>query len=216
MYFNEKDNTNIDHQFKDNKNLNKKLNFEKTKPLIYAGSGLITLIILIIVIVVIINNRSYTIELQGEEIMTIAVGSEYIEPGYKAYDKKNNDKTNQIKVEKNIDTSKEGEYEIIYKIGNTSKIRYITVVKTVDESYIYLNGKMTMYLELGEKYVEPGYRIYDSIDKDLTNKVIISGKVNTSKIGTYHITYSVTNSRNKKTTIKRTIIVVEKGKKPNN
>ena len=70
-----------------------------------------------------------------------------------------------------------------------------------------------MYLEVGEKYTEPGYRVYDSVDQNLTEKVKVTSSVDTSKIGTYQVMYSVVNSRNKTTNVKRTIIVVEKGKK---
>ena len=73
-----------------------------------------------------------------------------------------------------------------------------------------------MYLEIGEKYIEPGYQVYDSVDKDLYDKVKITGKVDTTKTGIYQITYSVVNSRNITTKTTRTIIVVEKGKKPQN
>ena len=71
-----------------------------------------------------------------------------------------------------------------------------------------------MYLEVGEKYVEPGYQVYDNIDQNLNDKVVVTGKVDTSKTGVYEITYSVVNSRNITTTVKRTITVVEKGQKP--
>ena len=53
-----------------------------------------------------------------------------------------------------------------------------------------------------------------TLPKDLFDKVKVTGKVDTSKVGTYQITYSVVNSRNVTTKTTRTIIVVEKGKKP--
>ena len=72
-----------------------------------------------------------------------------------------------------------------------------------------------MYLEIGEKYNEPGYQVFTSTGENLNNKVIVTGKVDTSKLGVYEITYSVVNSSNITTIVKRTVIVVEKGKKPN-
>lgn len=216
MFFNEKGNTNIDNQFKDEDSKSKKNN--NKKKLLIIGGSLLVLIIIIIVIVMLLGKKNPTIELIGDETMTIAVGSEYIEPGYTAYDKKNNDITSEVKVSNNIDTSIEGEYEVLYTIGKYTKIRYITVVKISDKSYIYLTGQTDMYLEIGEKYIEPGYKVYDGIDnsEELTKKVKISGNVDTSKKGIYQITYSVTNSRNETTTVTRNIHVVEKGKKPNN
>ena len=65
------------------------------------------------------------------------------------------------------------------------------------------------------KFNEPGYNVFNTAGEELNEKVITTGTVDTSKIGTYQITYSVTDSRNITTTVKRTIIVVEKGQKPN-
>ena len=55
--------------------------------------------------------------------------------------------------------------------------------------------------------------MFDSVDQNLTEKVKVTGTVNTSKVGTYQIIYSVVNSRNVTITEKRTIVVVEKGQK---
>lgn len=215
MYFKEKEDTNIDKEFEKEKKIN--LDFKKLKPILLITGGIILIAIIIFVIIALLNNSDkYTLELLGEENITINLGENYVEPGYKAYDKKDNDVTAEVKVLNEIDTSKIGKYEILYTIGNVNKVRYITVIEALEETYIYLKGTANMYLEIGEKYKEPGYQVYDSIDQDLTEKVKVSGTVNSNKIGTYQITYSVVNSRNITTTVKRTVIVVEKGKKPKN
>ena len=214
MYFKEKGNTNIDSEFKNNKRLN--FNFENVnfKPILNVAGIVIALVIAIIFIVSMINkNNKYILELIGPEKITMTVGEDYIELGYKAYDKNKNDYTASVSITSNLDTSKVGNYEILYSINNVKKVRYIVVKEKIDETYIRLKGNINMYLELGEKYIEPGYEAFDSIDQGLTNKVKVSGTVNTSKTGIYQLTYSVVNSRNKITTVTRNIIVVEKGQK---
>lgn len=213
MYFKEKEDTNIDKEFE----INKKSGFSlKNIPSKYfiIGGIIIFAIIAIIVIILLLTGNKNTIELIGEEKIIITKDSDYIEPGYKAYDKKKNDITNQVQITSNVDTSKVGEYEILYSINGITEVRYVTV--TEGDTYIYLKGKVNMYLEKGEKYIEPGYQVFDSVDQNLTEKVKVSGTVNTSKVGTYQIIYSVVNSRNITITEKRTIVVVEKGQKPNN
>lgn len=74
---------------------------------------------------------------------------------------------------------------------------------------IKLKGKSSMTLKVGEIYSEKGATAKDKFDGDLTEKIVISGSVNTSKAGTYTITYTVTNSYNKTTTATRTITVKE-------
>ena len=215
MFFNEKGNTNIDNQFNVKKSKKNKKDFKNPKKIIFLGCGLFILLLTTIIIIVNNNNVAY-IELIGGEKIKLTTGTEYIEQGYKAYDSKNNDITDKVEVDNNVDIYVAGDYEIIYSIKKAKKIRYVTVTEPEKESYIYLRGKTNMYLEIGEKYIEPGYQVYDSVDKDLYDKVKITGKVDTTKTGIYQITYSVVNSRNITTKTTRTIIVVEKGKKPQN
>ncbi len=81
---------------------------------------------------------------------------------------------------------------------------------------ITLNGSANMTINVGDTYSEKGATAKDDIDGDLTSKISISGTVNTSKAGTYTITYSVTNSKGKTSTVKRTITVKEKSSSKDN
>ena len=72
---------------------------------------------------------------------------------------------------------------------------------------ITLNGSASITLNIGDKYEEQRAKATDKVDGDLTNKIIISGAVNTTKAGTYTINYTVKNSRGISNTVKRTIIV---------
>lgn len=212
MYFKEKEDTNIDKEFENNKK--NSFSLKNIKPIYLIIGGVVIFTIIIVIVLISIFSNKYTIELIGEEKITITKDSDYVEQGFVAYDKKQNDVTNQVEVTSNLDTTSPGNYEILYSIDGVTKVRYITV--TEGDTYIYLKGKLNMYLEVGEKYNEPGYQVYDSLDQDLTEKVKITGTVNTSKVGTYQIYYSVVNSRNITVTEKRTVVVVEKGKKPTN
>lgn len=213
MYFKEKGDTNIDSEFEKNKKFSLNFNFKNIKPktMLFIGGGIILLLLAIFLIISLTgNSNKYTIELVGSERITINLGDEYVEPGYSAYDEYNNDSTSQVKVTNNVNVNQEGQYEVRYSIGNTDKVRYVTVTKVLEKTFIHLTGGNYIYLKVGEKYVEPGYTVYDGVDQNLTEKVKVTGKVNTSKVGTYQITYSVVNSRNITTTVKRTVAVVAK------
>ena len=216
MYFNDKkEDTNIDSEFKDNKKISfdfSKINLKK----LLLAVGIIAVIVIIIIVIVSLSGKKedYVIILSGGDKITIGLNKEYIEPGYKAYNEKKKDVSEQVKIKNNVDTSKKGDYEVLYSIGNVNKVRYVTVAEIADETFIRLKGNVNaMYLVVGDKYVEPGYEVYDNIDEDLTSKVKVTGKVDTSKPGTYRLTYSVVNSRNVTTTVTRTVIVLEKGNK---
>ena len=75
---------------------------------------------------------------------------------------------------------------------------------------ISLIGESSMTLNVGDTYIEKGATAKDDKDGDITEKIKISGSVNTSKAGTYTINYSVKNSADKETTKTRTIVVKDK------
>lgn len=73
--------------------------------------------------------------LKGSNIISIHLGDKYIEPGYRAYDPKDGDITDKVVIFKNMDFSKVGTYEIIYKVKNSSgvlavKHRFVKVVSS--------------------------------------------------------------------------------------
>lgn len=55
-----------------------------------------------------------------------------------------------------------------------------------------LEGGNQMGVEINTNYVDPGYTATEG-DEDVTDKVVISGEVNTSQLGFYPLTYSATN-----------------------
>ncbi len=72
-----------------------------------------------------------------------------------------------------------------------------------------LKGDKQVIVIKGQEYKEPGYTAHDSVEGDLTNRVTMEGKVDTTVVGTYTITYKVVNSEKIKTERTRTIKVIE-------
>lgn len=86
----------------------------------------------------IVDKEQPVISLKGEENITIIQGEKYIENGYDAVDKYDGDVTNNVKIENKVDTSKPGNYEIIYRVkdssGNENVVkRNVTVKKKIIE-----------------------------------------------------------------------------------
>lgn len=74
---------------------------------------------------------------------------------------------------------------------------------------ITLIGDNPQRLKVGEKYYELGAKVTDNIDKNLT-PIIDTTNVDTSKEGTYVVTYNVTDSNgNKAIEVKRTVNVID-------
>lgn len=74
---------------------------------------------------------------------------------------------------------------------------------------IALNGDAEMTVEAGSEFSDPGYTATDNYDGDLTDKVSVTGDVDTSKPGDYEIKYSVADSSKNESKVKRTVHVTD-------
>ena len=94
----------------------------------------------------IVDKNEPKIELIGENEITIYKGTEYKDPGFKANDEYDGDITNRVKVNSNVDTSKVGEYKVIYDVsdssGNKASIeRIVKVIEKKEEPKTSKGGK---------------------------------------------------------------------------
>jgi len=212
MYFKDRDNTNIDEEFNDKNIISNILNFIDKYKII-----LIFLIVTIIIIIICISLFSKKITkyliLTGDEIITIYEGSDYIEPGYNAYNSKDENLNNEVKIDSNLNTKTIGEYEISYTLGDIVKNRKVIVVeKPQIHTFIKLNAinnNINIFLKVGEEYKEPGYQVFSSTGEDLNGKVKITGNVDTSKKGTYILLYSLVDENGVTISAKRTITIMD-------
>lgn len=64
------------------------------------------------------------------------------------------------------------------------------------------------YVELGQAYTDPGATAYDLVDGDITSQIVTSNTVNANALGTYTVTYNVSDSSgNAATPVVRTVVV---------
>ena len=69
----------------------------------------------------------------------------------------------------------------------------VTIFYTIFFPKIVLKGGESITINYKEEYKEPGYEAR-AIGKDLTKNVLVTGKVNSNKLGTYNLTYKVRNN----------------------
>lgn len=75
------------------------------------------------------------------------------------------------------------------------EILSLMVVATTNTNISFsLNGDNEISLFINDVYVEEGATSFDNYDGDITSNIMISGNVNTSKVGTYEILYSIKDS----------------------
>lgn len=153
------------------------------------------------------------IVLKGEDKVSIFLNEEYEDPGYIATlgDK---DVTSEVKVYGTVDNTKIGDHIITYSISNSRGLRQQTVtrivkVKDTEGPRIKLLGSKVHKTEFGYDYKDPGYKATDNYDGDLTDKVVVTGDVNTNQEGTYELTYRVADSSDNIVKTTRTVKVVD-------
>jgi len=155
----------------------------------------------------VVDKETPVIELIGNNPSLVCPNSDYVDEGYKASDNYDGDITDKITINK-LDNS------IIYSVKDSSNNETTTERKLVigdnENPSITLKGNTTINLYLGDKYYEPGYTASDNCDGDITNKVVSTGSVDTSKIGSYKIKYEVSDSVGNTSSIERTVIVRKK------
>ncbi len=160
------------------------------------------------------------IELNGDKITTVIVDGTYVELGATVTDNVDTDLVLVINS-KEVKTKKVGEYIVTYDAtdaaGNkaTQVTRTVSVqeapVAIVDKTApsIALNGPTTVTITQGEVYEDAGATALDSIDGTLTSKITTTGIVNTAVVGTYHITYNVTDAAGNKAMPRQRTVTVQ-------
>lgn len=164
------------------------------------------------------------ISLKGSEAMTLNIGDTFIDPGATARDNVDGDLTNRMKITGSVDTSKAGTYIRAYTVndaaGNSASKKRTIIVKEKTPSQdtiaptIKLNGSVEITMQVGSTYKELGATATDNIDGNISNKVKINGYVDTSKAGTYTITYSVVDRAGNGASATRKVIVNEPATEP--
>lgn len=143
-----------------------------------------------------------TLVSNGEAYANPGLG--YVEEGFEAVDNYDGDLTAQVKSEE-----KDGVmvYTVTDSSGNTAKAKRKLTYKDVIAPEITLTQGNDMKVNRGSNYTEPGYLAVDESDGDLTSKVEVKGTVDTSKDGTYTVTYKVADTSGNEKTVKRTVRV---------
>ena len=131
-------------------------------------------------------------------------GQEYAEEGFSAADGYDGDLTSQV-------TRTVTQEEIIYTVsdssGNETQVRRTIKYDDPIPPELTLLGEASVTMTAGGEYKEPGYTASDNCDGDLTEKVEVSGAVDTKTPGTYVLTYSVTDSYQNTVSATREVIV---------
>ena len=193
-------------------------------------SGIAITIMLVVFSIVAVSQTKdvYRMEMSGEEHVTLEFGSDYEDAGFVLYkndkilevDEKKGiteeDISSGVKVDNQVDFEKLGEYKIIYTLVYDDLQIFERTVKIVDtvNPEIKIDHSEESIFE-GEDYEEAVVTASDNYDGDLTDAIVVEGKVDPGKAGVYEVLYNVEDSSGNtaqaalKVTIKEVIVEPE-------
>lgn len=173
------------------------------------------LILLVVVIVVVCLSlffayliSPYTIVLNGDKEITLTCGSQYEE--YGAVVKRFIFVTDKsVEVDSNVDTSRGGDYKVIYKYDSMSITRLVHV-KDGDGPKIIISAEdPTLILNVnGKKDVFDHIGFIDSNDGVIENDAVeVTDNININELGEYEVKYKVCDKSNNCSELTRKVIV---------
>jgi len=163
----------------------------------------------------VVDTTAPVISLLGISPETVEVGSSYTDAGATANDIGDGDLTSSIVTDNPVNTAIVDSYTITYDVMDSSTNAATSVTRTVNvvdttAPIITLLGISPETVEVGDSYTDAGATASDIGDGDLTLSIMTINPVDTSTVGSYTVTYDVTDlSTNAATQVTRTVDVVD-------
>ena len=100
-----------------------------------------------------------------------------------------------------VNTSIVGVYSVSYNVTDTNGNPAAEVTRTVNVvdttiPVITITGDATVTIEVGTTYTDAGATALDNYDGDITDDIVTVSTVDTEAVGTYTVTYDVSDANN--------------------
>lgn len=158
----------------------------------------------------VIDNLPPTITLLGDALITLPIGTAYVEPGVTITDNVDANLTPEIIGE--VNNQLLGVYTLIYRAtdssGNQSEVTRDVQVVDLTPPVITILGDNPLFLDVGGSFQDPGVTAIDAIAGEVS--VTVSGSVDASTLGSYELTYTATDPSNNSAQATRTVEVVDR------
>jgi hypothetical protein len=164
-------------------------------------------------IIIGIDNIKPTLALIGSSLEKVEVNKPYNEKGVIANDNLEGDISSRFEVFGTVDIGKVGYYILKYIVRDLYGNRSDTVTRTVQVEInqtgptLVLNGADSMTIEVFNTFTDPEATATSNTGADLTPLIMKTGMVNMNVLGTYLITYTITDQFGFSATKTRTVIV---------
>ena len=154
------------------------------------------------------------LKLIGGENIVHEGGKEWLDPGIEVRDYRDGNLSAEVRINGNVDVFNLGSYEITYMVsdysGNENNLTRVVEVKDSIPPEIILIGDQNITVEAGASWFDPGVSASDEMDGRLNEQINVHGSIDLNSIGNYSLIYSVVDSSDNKSSVKRNIQVVSR------
>lgn len=149
------------------------------------------------------------LEVKGESHIKVEVNQPYEDEGAIA-SYRFSDYSKNIVTNSNLDITKVGIYEVVYRLQDFNKqvTRTVEVVDTTPP-VLSLQGPTSIRVFENTAYEEPGVTGFDNYDGDITSKIKTESNVDMTKQGVYQVTYSLIDNAGNESVIVRSVQVCQ-------
>lgn len=153
----------------------------------------------------VVDRTPPVITLNGALTQVICPAAPYLETGVSVTDAVDSDIARHLRIRLEGD-------KVIYTVtdasGNTAQAERSLQREDTEPPVMTLKGYSTIEVPLNTVFRDPGFRISDNCG-ELSDKVIVAESVDTTKIGTYPVTYTVTDAGGNVVTLTRSVVVID-------
>ncbi len=156
------------------------------------------------------------ITMLGSDTIYIEVNTSYMDPGATAMDNREGNITSKIETVNQVDTTQTGVYVVTYDVSDGSGIaaptrtRFVFVVADLTKPVLTVLGNMVETHEVNTPYNDSGATAVDNPGSvNLDNFIITDNMVDETQLGTYTVTYVVTDAFGNSVMGTRTVNVVD-------
>lgn len=157
----------------------------------------------------VVDNEKPKLLIDDNKKISLCPGSKYVKEDVQATDNYDGDLSKKVSIKA---TDKKVVYSVRDSSGNKQEIEKEIVYEDNVNPVLEMTGDKFAYVFLNEGYSDAGANANDNCEGNISNKIVVSNNVDTSKVGTYEVTYNVKDGSGNSSSLVRTVRVSERNK----